>query len=92
MLREIYIRKMGYEEAKMKLEREIHDAFMKGETLVEVVHGIGGGKLKQLTLDYVRENDFLKLFATSDFIWQNPGSTKIEILSPRKSDIKRYLR
>ena len=49
-MKEIYIRKMRYEEARYKLERELQDAFMEGETLVQVVHGIGEGKLKQLTL------------------------------------------
>ncbi|MCX7999737.1 MAG: Smr/MutS family protein, partial [Leptospiraceae bacterium] len=35
----IYIRKMRLVEAKQKLEREIHSAFLQGETYVEVIHG-----------------------------------------------------
>ena len=89
---EIYIRKMRYEEAKIKLDREMHAAFLDGETLVEVIHGIGEGKLRQLTLDYVKENDFLRLFHTSGFIPENPGSTKIEILAPTKQDLKRWMK
>lgn len=87
-MREIYIRKMRYEDAKEKLEREINKAFMDGETLVEVIHGIGEGKLRQMTLDYIAANDFLKLYQ-SEFVYSNPGSTKIEILAPDKSDLKR---
>jgi dsDNA-specific endonuclease/ATPase MutS2 len=88
-IKTIYIRKMRYEEAKIKLDREINDAFMEGETFIEVVHGIGEGKLKQLTLDYVRDNDFLKLYSVAEFVHQNPGSTKIEILAPSKTELKK---
>lgn len=90
MTKTIYIRKMRYEEARIKLEREIHSAFLEGETLVEVVHGIGEGKLKQLTLDFVAENSFLRVFYSGDLVHQNPGSTKIEILSPSKQELKRF--
>lgn len=75
-------------DAKQKLEREIHSAFLRGETLVEVIHGIGEQKLKQMTLEFVKENSFLRLFE-SEFVPQNPGSTKIEILSPPKHEIKK---
>ncbi|MCB1160385.1 MAG: Smr/MutS family protein [Leptospiraceae bacterium] len=89
-MREIYIRKMRYEEAKYKLERELHAAFMEGETLVEVIHGIGEGKLKQLTEDMVNEYDFLRLYKTDEWIYSNPGSTKVEIFPPDKADLKNY--
>lgn len=77
---EIYIRKMRYEEAYHKLDREIHSAVMRGETFVEVIHGIGEGKLKNMTLEYINNHDFLKLHDTSLYIQPNPGTTKIEIL------------
>lgn len=83
---------MRYEEAKQKLEREIQAAFMDGETLVQVVHGIGEGKLKELTLETIRSYDFLKLVNTEQFITPNPGVTKIEIIGLDKQDIKRYLK
>lgn len=79
---------MRYEEASNKLDREIQDAFMAGETLVEVVHGLGEGLLKNLTLEYVRANDFLKVYDTSLYIQPNPGATRIEILSPSKDYLK----
>lgn len=89
-MREIYIRKLRYEDAKQKLEREIHNAFMEGETLIEVVHGIGEGKLKQLTLDVAVTMDFIRVCEYGDLIYTNPGSTKLEILSPGKQNLKRY--
>jgi CTP-dependent riboflavin kinase len=85
----IYIRKMRYDEASNKLDREIQEAFMAGETLVEVVHGLGEGKLKSLTLEYVKANDFLKVYDTSLYIQPNPGITRIEILTPSKDFLKK---
>lgn len=89
-MKEIYIRKMRYEEAKYKLERELQDAFMEGETLVNVVHGIGEGKLKQLTIEIANSYDYLKIVNTEAFIAPNPGTTKIEIMGIDKQDLKRY--
>lgn len=84
----IYIRKMRLVEAKQKLEREIHSAFLQGETYVEVIHGIGEQKLRKMTLEFIQENSFLRLIE-SEFSFPNPGVTKIEILSPPKKDIKK---
>lgn len=83
---------MRYEEAKQKLERELQDAFMRGETLVQVVHGIGEGKLKELTLETIRNYDYLRLVNTEQFITPNPGVTKIEIMGLDKQDLKKYIR
>ncbi len=91
-MKEIYIRKMRYEEARYKLERELQDAFMDGETLVQVVHGIGEGKLKQLTLDIASGYDFLRVINTENFIAPNPGVTKLEVMGLDKQDLKRYKR
>ena len=88
MTYEIYIRKMKLADAKQKLEREIHSAFLQGETLVEVIHGVGEQKLKKMTLEFIQENSFLRLFE-SEFLPYNPGCTKIEILSPPKQEIKK---
>jgi hypothetical protein len=89
-MREIYIRKMRYEDAYQKLDREIQSAFMEGETLVDVIHGIGEGKLKDMTFEYVRNNDFLKINDTSLYIQPNPGVTRIEIFAPSKQILKKY--
>ncbi|MDX1959351.1 MAG: Smr/MutS family protein [Leptospiraceae bacterium] len=88
----IYIRKMRYEEARLKLEREIHEAFLNGDSLVEIVHGLGEGKLKQMTIEFVKSHEFLKVYDTSSFIQPNPGSTKVEILCPDKFAMKRYIK
>jgi dsDNA-specific endonuclease/ATPase MutS2 len=91
-MKRIIIRKLRYEEAKFKLEKELQEAFMEGETLVEVLHGIGEGKLKQLTLDTINTYDYLKELNKEEWMNTNPGVTKIEILGITKKEIKRYKR
>lgn len=82
---------MKYEDARYKLEREVHDAFMAGESVICVVHGIGEGILKKLTMDFIKENNFLKLLNADESLFhQNPGVTKIEIQGLDKQDLKRY--
>lgn len=90
-MKTIYIRKLKYEEARIKLEREIHNAFTEGVNLVEVIHGIGEGKLKRLTEEFAENTDFLKLVRTDEWILPNPGATRIEILGPAKQDLKQYI-
>ncbi len=89
-MKEIYIRKLRFEEARYKLERELQDAFMEGETLVQVIHGIGEGKLKQLTLDIASNYDFLRVINTESYKEPNPGVTNLEVMGLDKQDLKRY--
>ena len=82
-MKEIYIRKMSYEDARYKLERELHDAFMEGESLVEIVHGIGEGILKRMAEEFVAQSDFLRL-SPRDPLFYNPGATRVDVLIPNK--------
>jgi len=85
----IYIRKEKYEFAANLLEREIEQAFCKGIQYVEIVHGIGMGKLKSMVLEFIEKTDYLNIH-NSDFHY-NPGSTLVEILSPDKNILEKYL-
>ncbi|TGK08670.1 DNA mismatch repair protein MutS [Leptospira fletcheri] len=88
----IYVRKLRFEEAYRVLDSGIQEAFLKGETLVEVVHGIGEGILKRMTEDYIQSHDFLKVLEDGGLSIGNPGSTLIEIMGPSAQDLKKYLK
>lgn len=83
-MRTIYIRQMRYEEARIKLDRELNDAFMDGETFVEIMHGIGEGVLKRMAIDYVTSCSFLKLVERDPMFRGNPGATLVEVLAPSR--------
>ncbi len=91
-MKEIYIRKLSYIDAKNKLEREIQQAFVEGETYVEVIHGIGEGILKRMVIEYVQSQSYLKLVERTSLVSSNPGATQIEILTPKKEILKKYLK
>ncbi len=91
-MRTITIRQMRYEEARIKLDRELNDAFMSGESFVEILHGIGEGILKRMAIDYVESCDFLKLVERDPMIRTNPGTTLVEVLAPSKEYINRLRR
>ncbi len=80
---------MRFEEARIKLDREMNDAFMAGEAFVEILHGIGEGILKRMAIDYVESCDFLKLVERDPMIRTNPGTTLVEVLAPSKEYINR---
>lgn len=91
-MREIYIRKLRYEDAHEKLEREIQRAFVEGETYIEIVHGIGEGVLKRMTMDYIKTQDFLRLIPRPDMIRSNPGTTLVELLAPSAEILRKYIK
>jgi len=81
-MRTIRIRKLRAEEAKYKLERELHEAFQAGEQYVEVLHGIGEGVLKRITQEFVTSSGFSRLLPTDPMFPGNPGITKVELFPP----------
>jgi len=81
---------MRYDEAKALLERELHNAFMNGITRVYVLHGIGEGILKQMTLETGRKLDFIRI--PSEEISPNPGVTVLDLLVPDDSTMRRYVK
>lgn len=91
-MRTIYIRKLRYEEAFVKLERELHEAFLAGEEYVEVLHGIGEGILKKMTIEFVDSCGFAKLLETDPMFRQNPGSTLVQMFPPSQENLKRWTR
>jgi DNA-nicking Smr family endonuclease len=91
-MREIRIRQLRYDDAREKLEREIQEAYVAGETHIEILHGIGEGILKKMAIDYVKSQDYLKLLERPSMLRQNPGTTQVEILAPSPEVIRKYMK
>ncbi len=83
--RVITIRKLKYDEAKVKLEREMNEAFLAGEEFVDILHGIGEGILKRMAEDYVSQSGFSKLVSNDPMFRQNPGITTVQLFPPSNS-------
>lgn len=86
--RVIRIRQLPYAEASCKLESELNEAFMNGESRVSVLHGIGSGELKRMTVEMANRLDFVRLMIGFPFE-NNPGVTELEILVADRSFIRK---
>ncbi len=87
-MREIHIRRLRYDEAKAKLEREVEEAYLAGETSVDIVHGIGGGILQKMAREFVESSSILREVPQ----FSNPGVLRAEVLSPGKDTIRNWMR
>ena len=87
-IRQIHLRKLRFEPARKKLLEEIDAAFMKGESMVEIIHGIGTYTLRTMVLDELEKVDYARILE-SDFHY-NPGSMLIELLVPEQGILNKY--
>ena len=89
-IREIHIRRMSLSEARIKLENELNDAFMRSERRVHVVHGVGQGKLKTMLFEVVRGYDFCRLVDAANVLNYNPGVTVVDLFPPDRATLRMY--
>jgi len=88
--REIRIRRMPLDEARWKLESELHDAFMQGVGCVHVIHGIGQGRLKAMALEILQGYDFCRVRPPEDVAVYNPGVLVVDLFPPDRATMRRY--
>jgi DNA mismatch repair protein MutS2 len=62
------------DEALLRLTSIIDRAILDGTREVEVIHGLGTGKVKKAVLDYLKSAQFVQSFAINP---TNPGSTTV---------------
>ena len=67
------------EEAVEELDRFLDKVILNGAEEVEIIHGIGSGKLKKGIWKYLEEKDFVKNFYTPDDRPGGPGITIVEL-------------
>ncbi|MEQ9366970.1 MAG: DNA mismatch repair protein [Leptospirales bacterium] len=89
-MREIHIRRMAYNDARMKLETELNDAFMQSERRVHIVHGIGQGKLKAMAIKVVNDYDFCGLVPDEYILRPNPGVLVVDLFPPDRATLRMY--
>ncbi len=65
------------EEAKLELDRFFDKVLLKDIKQIEIIHGIGSGKLKKGIHTYLKEKDFIKNFYSPE---DRPGGAGITIV------------
>lgn len=81
---------MSYNDARMKLENELNDAFMQSERRVHIVHGIGQGKLKAMAIDVVNGYDFCSPVSGEYILNPNPGVLLVDLFPPDQRTLRMY--
>jgi dsDNA-specific endonuclease/ATPase MutS2 len=88
LFKEIYIRRLRFDEAKHKLLSDLEHLFFQGVTDVEIVHGIGNYVLRNMAIEELKKLDYV---AFDDISFNpNPGSLKIRLLTPDQGLLETY--
>jgi DNA mismatch repair protein MutS2 len=79
---EVYLRQLTIDEALLKLDQYLHDAFMAGLYQVRVVHGKGTGTLRQAVRDKLAQHPLVQSYRPGVYGEGGEGVTIVE-LAPR---------
>ena len=80
-LDEIHLRQLTVDEALLKLDQYLNDAFMAGLYQVRVVHGKGTGTLRQAVRKELVRHPLVKSYRSGDYGEGGAGVTIVELAS-----------
>ena len=80
-LNEIHLRQLTVDEARLKLDQYLNDAFMAGLYQVRVVHGKGTGALRQAVREELARHLLVKSYRPGDYGEGGAGVTIVELAS-----------
>jgi len=76
---EIKLRQLTVDEALLKLDKYLHDAFMAGLYQVRVVHGKGTGTLRQAIQESLQGHSLVKSYRTGEYGEGGAGVTIVQL-------------
>ena len=76
---EVYIRRLTVDEALLKLDKYLDDAFMAGLSRVRVVHGKGTGILRQAVRQQLARHPLVKSYRPGGYGEGGAGVTMVEL-------------
>jgi len=79
---EVRLRRLTVDEALLKLDQYLHDAFMAGLYQVRVVHGKGTGTLRQAVREKLAQHPLVQSYRPGEYGEGGEGVTIVE-LAPR---------
>ena len=77
---EIHLRRLTVDEALLKLDQYLHDAFMAGIYQVRVVHGKGTGTLRQTVREELAKHPLVKSYRPGGYGEGGAGVTIVELV------------
>jgi len=79
MMDEIHLRRLTVDEALLKLDKYLHDAFMAGLYQVRVVHGKGTGTLRRIVRQQLAKHPLVKSYRPGGYGEGGEGVTIVEL-------------
>ena len=79
MIDEVHLRHLTVDEALLKLDKYLHDAFMAGLYQVRVVHGKGTGTLRQAVRQQLAKHPLVKSYRPGGYGEGGAGVTMVEL-------------
>ncbi len=76
---EVHLRHLTVDEALLKLDKYLHDAFMAGLYQVRVVHGKGTGTLRQVVRQQLAKHPLVKSYRPGGYGEGEDGVTMVEL-------------
>ncbi|MFQ5924641.1 MAG: Smr/MutS family protein [Dehalococcoidia bacterium] len=76
---EIHLRRLTIDEALLRLDRYLNDAFLGGLPTVRVIHGKGTGALRQAVREELKGHPLVKSFRPAEFEQGGDGATIVEL-------------
>jgi len=77
---EIHLRRLTVDEALIRLDKYLNDAFMAGLSSVCVVHGKGTGTLRRAIREYLARHSLVKSYRPGEYGEGGDGVTIVELI------------
>ena len=76
---EIHLRRLTVDEALVKLDKYLHDAFVAGLYQVRIVHGKGTGTLRRIVCEHLTKHPLVKSYRPGISGEGGAGVTVVEL-------------
>jgi DNA mismatch repair protein MutS2 len=78
---ELHLRRLTVDEALLKLDKYLNDAFMAGLHQVRIVHGKGTGTLRQVVREELLKHPLVRSYRHGGYGEGGAGVTVVELVS-----------
>jgi DNA mismatch repair protein MutS2 len=76
---EVRLRQLTVDEALLRLDKYLNDAFMAGLYRVKVIHGKGTGTIRKVARDYLAQHPLVKSYRAGGYGEGGDGVTIVEL-------------
>ena len=77
---ELHLRRLTVDEALLKLDKYLDDAFLAGLCQVKVIHGKGTGTLRRVVREQLARHPLVKLYRPAGYDEGGAGVTIVELV------------